>query len=155
MSTSLTVVVEKQSAGQDLYLLPHVWGGLDGLATRLGLALPSSFQWEDPALLAEIADDLDEETREKLTRKIEGQQQWHNASAGLATVEGLLEHLRKADPEDLSTYFGEAEEELVVRAILQEEDRTLAEAVQKELEDCAKQLGNAVGKGRRFRFDMG
>jgi hypothetical protein len=155
MSTSLTVVVEKQPEGQSLYLLPHVVHGLDALAAQLGLAPFSSFVREDPELFAEIAEELDEETRARFAGQIQAQKDWHEPSAALATIEGLLAHLRKADARKLPADFHEAESAFAVRAVLQEEGHTLVEAVCKELQDCAEQLRQALKNSSRFHFDIG
>jgi len=83
MSTSLTVVVEKprgrkkQPEGQSLYVLPHVVHGLDALAAQLDLAPFSSFVREDPELFAEMAEELDEETRARFASQIQAQKDWH------------------------------------------------------------------------------
>ena len=73
----------------------------------------------------------------------------------MATIEGLLAHLRKADAKKLAADFREAESEFAVRAVLQEEGHTLVEAVCKELQDCAEQLRRALKNSSRFHFDIG
>jgi hypothetical protein len=161
MSTSLTIVVEKppgrkeQPEGQSLYVLPHVVRGLDALAAQSGLAPFSSFVREDPELFAEMAEELDEETRARFAHQIQTQQDWHEPSKALATVEGLLAHLRQAAAKKLPADFREAESSFAVRAILQDEGHTLVEAVCRELENCAQQLRQAVRDGRRVHFAMG
>jgi hypothetical protein len=159
MSTSLTVVVQtppgkkKQPEGQSLYVLPHVMGGLDALAAQLGLSPVSSFVRDDPALFAEIADDLDEETRARLGRQVRAQKKWHKPDDALAAVEGLLAHLQNANAKKLPGDFREAESEFMVRAVLQ--GRSLVEVVCEELTDCAAQLRKAAKNGSTFRFDIG
>src|SRR5438552_14206990 len=107
MSTSLTIVVEKppgrkkQPEGQSLYVLPHGFSGLDALAAQSGLAPFSSFVREDAELFAEMAEELDEETRARFAQQIQAHQKWHEPSKALATVEGLLAYLRKADAKKL------------------------------------------------------
>jgi hypothetical protein len=157
MSTSLTVVVEKQrpGQGQDLYILPRVLDGLDSLAAQLGCTPLSTFVRDDPDLLAELADQLDEGTRERLAHKIENQPDWHQSSAGLAAVEKVLEFLQKAEPEDLPSQFSELDSDLVVKGQLLSEGKALAQAIGDELESCAKELRAAARKGRRFRFEIG
>lgn len=157
MSTSLTVVVEKQrpGRGQDLYMLPRVLDGLDALANQLGCTPLSTFVREDPDLFAELADQFDEETRERIGRKIENQADWHEPSAGLAALEKLLEFLQKADPEDLPSQFSEAESDFLIKGELVNQDKSLAEVIADELESCAKELRAAARKGRKFRFDIG
>src|SRR5438034_530140 len=96
MSMSLSVVQEKrqgskkQEREQELYLLPRVLPSLDELATRQGWVSLGTFVREDPALFADIADDLDEETRATIAKNIEGQREWHDPSACLKTIEELL-----------------------------------------------------------------
>jgi hypothetical protein len=155
MSTFLTVVVEKQPAGQPLAILPRVLDSLDALATRLGCALLSTFVREDPELFAELADHLDEETRARLAHRVAGQTEWHEPSAGLATVERLLEYVRKAEARELHSQFREAESDLVVKAVLQSDGKSLAEAVCEELENGAEELRRAAGNGSKFHFDIG
>jgi hypothetical protein len=161
MSTSLTIVVEKpagrkeQPEGQSLYVLPHVVRGLDALAAQSGLAPFTSFVREDPELFAEMAEELDEEARAGFAHQIQTQPDWHEPSRALATVEGLLACLRKADAKKLTADFREAESAFTVRAILQEEGLTLVEAACQELENCAEQLRQAVRDGRRFHFAIG
>ena len=110
----------------------------------MDLAPFSSFVREDPELFAEMAEELDEETRARFASQIQAQKDWHEPSAALATIEGLLAHLRKADAKKLPADFHEAESEFAVRAVLQNEGQTLVEAVCKELQDCAEQLRQAL-----------
>ena len=136
-------------------MLPHVFSGLDALAAQSGLAPFSSFVREDPELFAEMAEELDEETRARFAQQIQTQQEWHEPSKALVTVEGLLAYLRKADAKKLPADFAEAESAFAVQAILQEEGHTLVEAVCEELENCAEQLRQAVRNGRKVHFAMG
>ena len=155
MSTSLTVVVERRPAGEPLEILPRVLNGLDALAMQLGCLPLSTFVREDSDLFAEIADQLDEETRKQLAHRIEKQAEWHEASAGLAAVQRLLEFLRQADPEGLPSQFSAVESDLVVQAILADEGKTLVEALGEDLERCSKELKAAAQQGRKFHFAIG
>jgi hypothetical protein len=155
MSTLLTVVVERQPAGEPLEILPRVLNGLDALAMQLGCPPLTSFVREDPDLFAEIADQFDEETRKQLAHRIEKQAEWHDASTGLAAVQRLLEFLRQADPQSLPSQFSEVGSDLVVQAILAEEGKALVEALGEDLERCSKELKAAAQQGRKFHFNIG
>jgi len=161
MSMSLSVVLEKrdgskkQKTEQELYLLPRVLGRLDELATKRGWVPLGTFVREDPALFAEMADDLDEESRATIAKNIESQSEWHDPSSCLTTIEGLLAYLKKTDAKKLALDLGEAQDDLVVKSILQDEGCTLAEAVCKDLEDCVRQLGQAAKSHCGFRFEIG
>jgi hypothetical protein len=160
MSTSLTVVVDapagrqKQPGGQSLDVLPHVVQGLDALAEQIGLPPFSTFVRDDPALFAEMAEDLDEETRDRFASRLQAQKEWHEPSAALATIEGLLAYLRKTDTSKLPADFREAESDFAVLAVLQEEGHSLGEAVCKDLACCAEQLQEALRNKSRFHFDI-
>ena len=161
MSMSLSVVLEKRSGSkkqeteQELYLLPRVLSSLDELATRHGWVPLGTFVREDPALFAEIADDLDEESRATIAKNIESQPEWHDPSTCLTAIEELLAYLKKTDAKKLALDFREAEVDLAVKSILQDESGTLAEALCKDLEDCVRQLRQAAQSHCGFRFEIG
>jgi hypothetical protein len=158
---SLSVVLEKrhgskkQETEQELYLLPRVLGSLDELATRRGWVPLGTFVREDPALFAEMADDLDEETRATIAKKIESQREWHEPSACLTTIEELLAYLKNTDAKKVALDFREAQDDLAVKSILQDEGCTLAEAVCKDLEDCVRRVRQAANSHCGFRFEIG
>jgi hypothetical protein len=161
MSMSLTVVLEKrrgskeQERGQDLYLLPRVLGILDEFAARRGWVPLGSFVRDDAALFAEIADDMDEEARARIGKNIEAQPDWHDPATCVATINELSAYLQKTDENEPALDFGGVDDDYEVKAILADEGCTLTEAVCKDLEECARQLGQAVESHSRFRFEIG
>ena len=161
MSTSLSVVLDnkrgskEQEPEQELYILPHVLRVLDEFAAGRGWVQLGTFVRDDPALFAEIADDLDGEVRARMAKDIEGQPEWHDPSACLTTIQDLLAYLNNTSEGSLAIDFGEAQDDFAVKAILSEEGCTLTEAVCKDLEECARQLHQAEQSHRRFRFEIG
>jgi hypothetical protein len=146
---------KEQEPEQELYILPHVLRILDEFVSERGWVPVGTFVRDDPALFAEIADDLDEDARARIAKNIEGQPEWHDPSVCLTTIQELLAYLKNTSEGSLAVDFGEAQDEFAVKAILSEEGCTFTEAVCKDLEECARQLRKAEQSHRRFRFEIG